>query len=68
VAGTKATKAKANYRAGEGDRRCGLCTMFRPPHSCTAVKGKVDASGLCNYFERKKRITTRGERWYAGSK
>lgn len=27
--------------------------MFRPPHGCTAVEGKVSARGLCDYSSGK---------------
>lgn len=60
----KATKAKANYRAGTANRRCALCTMFRPPESCTAVKGEIRKSGVCDYFERAGR---KGRDWYGKS-
>lgn len=60
----KATKQQAHYRLGTGKERCGLCSMFRPPSSCTAVKGKIDRQKVCDYFEPAKRITRRGERWY----
>lgn len=48
----KASKAKAHYRDGSKSRHCGLCTMFRKPHGCTAVKGKIDRDKLCDYFAR----------------
>lgn len=50
----KATKEKANYRDGTPTRRCGLCTMYRPPGSCTAVQGAISRSKLCDYFERRR--------------
>jgi len=50
----KASKAEAHYRDGSLTKRCGKCTMFRPPHGCTAVEGEIEASGLCDYFERKR--------------
>ncbi len=49
----KATKAKAHYRIGNKAKRCGICTMFRPPHSCTSVEGTIRPGGLCDYFEAK---------------
>jgi ParB-like nuclease domain len=31
--------------------RCGICTMFRAPASCTLVRGDISARGHCRYFE-----------------
>ena len=49
----KETKADANYRGGRYDYKCALCKMFRAPHGCTVVMGKIDAKGVCDYFEPK---------------
>jgi hypothetical protein len=57
----KATKAHANYREGSPTKHCGLCTMFRPPHGCTAVKGTIEPTDVCDYF---KRAASRSDRWY----
>ena len=35
------------------DQRCGLCTMFRSPHTCTAVAGVISPQGWCKIFKRK---------------
>jgi hypothetical protein len=48
----KASKETANYRDGTANKRCGLCTMFRPPHGCTAVAGDIDHAKVCAYFKR----------------
>jgi len=48
----KASKALVNYRLGTVSRRCELCTMFRPPSSCTAVEGRISPIDLCDYFKR----------------
>lgn len=58
----KATKAHAHYRAGDDHRRCALCTMFRPPHGCTAVKGSISSRGLCDYFHRARKSFRRNYR------
>lgn len=50
----KASKSVVHYRAGTKDRRCSLCSMFRPPAECTAVKGDISPYKLCDYFKRKK--------------
>ena len=49
----KATKKGADYRQGSDKKRCGNCTMFRPPHDCTAVKGIISKWAVCDYFKRK---------------
>ena len=53
----KDSKTVANYRAGTPNKRCALCTMFRPPASCTAVRGPIDPDDVCDYFKRK--VSTR---------
>ena len=52
----KATKAVADYSLhGNEPRHCGICTMFRKPDKCTAVKGWVNADiGICKFFEKRK--------------
>jgi len=37
-----------------GNERCGLCVMFRPPNSCTDVSGHILRNGWCKIFARKK--------------
>lgn len=55
AAGKKVSKATAHYRMSTNPKRkCEICTMFRPPHDCTAVEGEISAQGVCDYFERKK--------------
>lgn len=49
----KATKAEAHYREGSAKKHCGICTMFRAPRACTAVKGDIRLTGLCDYFKLK---------------
>jgi len=48
----KMDKREVNYREGTTDTRCGLCTMFMPPHGCSAVKGVIFPQDLCDLFER----------------
>ena len=50
----KLSKAAADYRQGEPNRRCGLCTMFERPNGCTAVKGEISPKALCDLFEVKR--------------
>jgi len=47
----KPDKDEADYRVGEGERRCGACTMFQAPSHCTAIQDPVRADMLCDYFE-----------------
>jgi len=37
-----------------GDERCGNCTMFRPPASCTDVAGQIVRHGWCKIWAKKK--------------
>lgn len=49
---SKASKATADYQdAPKGRERCGRCSMFQEPMSCSAVAGKISSSGWCRYFE-----------------
>lgn len=54
MAARKTTKEGANYRQGTPTRKCALCTMFRPPHGCTAVLGTIRPQDVCDFFRRKK--------------
>jgi hypothetical protein len=49
----KAAKTQAHYRSGSESKHCSLCTMFRAPHSCTAVEGNIQPLDVCDYFKRK---------------
>ena len=51
--GARATKAAAHYRDGAETKHCAICTMFRAPDTCTAVKGKISPQALCDYFEQR---------------
>jgi len=49
------TKAEAEYRDyPKAGKSCGLCSMFRRPHGCTLVQGKIDSFGWCKNFDQKK--------------
>ena len=49
----KATKVEAKYQDfPHKGKQCDDCTMWRPPHGCTAVKGKIRASGWCKWWEK----------------
>lgn len=50
---SRSTKEEADYRDGNEYQCCRLCSMFRPPSSCTSVKGRIRPEGLCDYFEYK---------------
>ena len=50
----KEPKAQVNYTAmSRKTDRCGLCTMFRAPNGCTAVRGVISPRGWCKLFEAK---------------
>lgn len=49
---TKQPQAEVNYQltpADNGDR-CGRCSMFRPPMSCSNVVDPISADGWCKLF------------------
>lgn len=50
----KVTKAAVDYSKGHPNSRCGLCVHFRPPASCTEVRGDIDPAYWCRLFERRK--------------
>jgi hypothetical protein len=50
--GVRISQEDAGYRDGTPEKNCGQCTMFREPGSCTLVKGKIAATGVCDYFDR----------------
>jgi len=55
-AAEKSTKAEAKYQAmPRNGQRCDHCTMWRPPHGCSAVKGKIAPNGWCSYYKRSHR-------------
>jgi len=55
-AAEKSTKAVAKYQdMPHNGQRCDHCTMWRPPHGCSAVKGKIAANGWCSYYKRSHR-------------
>ncbi len=51
--GHKVSKEQCDYRKGTPHKHCGVCSMFRPPNGCTLVKGDIQSTGLCKYFDRK---------------
>lgn len=58
----KATKTQADYRGGNDQKHCAICTMFQPPHGCSSVRGQISPRGLCNYFEAKRQERANGGR------
>lgn len=52
----KRSKAEVDYHPAGGTetRRCGLCTMFRKPSSCTDVAGEIAPEGVCKIFYRRR--------------
>ena len=52
----KVSKDSVNYRSGQANQHCSLCTMFiqdMPWSCCTLVRGKIKSRMLCDKFERK---------------
>lgn len=51
----KATKAEADYQTEPNfdGRRCGFCSMWRSPGTCTAVEGRISPRGYCKYYKRR---------------
>lgn len=48
------SKDQADYQpTPNGSRRCGKCSMFQPPMSCSTVAGKISSQGWCKYYEAK---------------
>ncbi len=47
MAQQKASKSDAEYRdTPNGDQRCGGCTLYQPPQSCRARRGRYQRPGL----------------------
>ncbi len=44
-------------KSRQASERCGLCSMFRAPFGCTAVKGHIKPAGWCDLFEVKERAS-----------
>lgn len=51
----KLTKAEVQYQDyPKGTKECAGCTMFRKPHGCTLVLGKINSYGYCIRHEAKR--------------
>jgi len=57
----KVSKRSVGYGHGVSHRKCALCVMWRPPHACTLVAGRIEAGGVCEKFERKGAANEREE-------
>lgn len=52
--GDKESKSHAKYQGEpKGNQKCSNCTMWRPPHGCTKVMGKIAKDGWCKYWQGK---------------
>ncbi len=50
--GGKIDKSVVNYRVAEDQRfRCGTCSMFESPGSCSLVSGIISPEGVCDKYE-----------------
>jgi len=48
----KETQVEAQYQLRpRGSQRCGGCSMFRTPNSCTKVLGEISPHGWCKFFD-----------------
>ena len=55
----KVSKAAVNYRIASGDKRCGVCSMWKPhalykghTGTCTLVLGHIHKDDTCDEFVR----------------
>ena len=50
----KITKTEAQYQDTPlGPKRCGTCSMFETPNTCSLVAGKVQRNGYCIHWSKK---------------
>lgn len=62
----KETHKAVDYRMQSPfDAHCGVCSMFVPKASCTAVQSPIMKGGWCKLFDRKKYATGGGVHGYA---
>ena len=48
----KVSKESVNYRmAVKAGKRCGTCSMFRSPNSCTLVEGMIEGKMVCDKWD-----------------
>jgi hypothetical protein len=50
----KVSKQSVRYSQGVAHRKCSLCSMWRPPASCSLVAGRISPEAVCDKFERKR--------------
>lgn len=50
----KKEKSEVDYSQGHANSRCGICTYYREPHSCTLVRGEILPHMWCELFKREK--------------
>ena len=56
----KLSKKEARYDPfGTREAHCSICTMFRDPHNCTAVRGEISRTAVCAYFQSERRVNAR---------
>jgi hypothetical protein len=54
LAQEKVTQANAKYQNHpNGQQRCDICQLFRPPSSCQIVAGTISPNGWCQFFTAK---------------
>lgn len=58
----KHTKVEARYVDHPvAKHRCDQCTMWRPPHGCSAVEGVIKPFGFCKWWKLSKRLKRKQE-------
>ena len=54
---TKVSKSSVHYRAADSAKHCANCSMFRPSAfgdgTCTLVAGEINATDVCDKWEKK---------------
>jgi hypothetical protein len=54
LAQQKVSQANAKYQSHpNGQQRCDICQLFRPPSSCQIVAGTISPNGWCQFFTAK---------------
>lgn len=49
-------KSEADYVNYSRKKHCDDCQMFRPPGTCTLVKGDISMVGTCRFWEAKGKL------------
>ncbi|WP_405054934.1 high-potential iron-sulfur protein [Vulcanimicrobium alpinum] len=44
---------KYQDKPGKGGAKCSTCSLFKPPHGCQVVTGKISPNGWCVAYAKK---------------